>query len=67
VYATHAWVAAKQLTALAVDPSVYYIDLTANAVRDDLAKAGIAGADQAVVDTPAAMLFALVEQPWTGK
>lgn len=66
VYATHAWVDARNLPALAADPSVYYVDLTANAVRDDLAKAGIAGADQAVVETPAALLFALVEKPWQG-
>lgn len=67
VYATHAWLDAKDLPALAADPSVYYVDLTANAVRDDLAKAGVAGAAQAVVETPAQMLFALVEKPWQSK
>ncbi len=67
VYATHAWLDAKDLSALAADPSVYYVDLTANAVRDDLAKAGVAGAAQAVVETPAQMLFALVEKPWQSK
>ncbi len=64
VYATHAWIDAKDLPALAADPSVYYVDLTANAVRDDLAKAGIAGAAQAVIDTPAHLIFiAMFEQP----
>ncbi len=64
VYATHAWVDAKELTAIAADPSVYYVDLTATAVRDDLNKAGVAGAAQAVVDTPAHLIFiAMFEQP----
>jgi len=60
VYATHAWVDAKELPALAADPSVYYVDLAATAVRDDLAKAEVAGAAQAVVDTPAHLIFVAV-------
>lgn len=68
VYATHAWVDAKELSALAADPSVYYVDVTATAVHDDLMQAGIAGADQAVVDTPTHLIFvAMFEQPKENK
>lgn len=67
VYATHTWLDASELPALAADPSVFYVDLTATATRDDLVQAGIPGAAQAVVDVPAWHLFTLVEKPYVSK
>ncbi len=68
VYVTHAWIDAKQLQALAADPSVYYVDIAANLVRSDLAKAGVAGAAQAQVITYPQLIFnSLVEKPYQSK
>ncbi len=68
VYLTHAWVDAKQLAAIATDPNVYYVDMTANAVRADQAKAGVAGAAQAVVVPHPELIFnSMVEAPMENK
>ncbi len=65
VYVTHAWVDAKQLTALAADATVYYVDINANLVRSDLAKANIADSAQTQVITYPQLIFnSLVEQPY---
>ncbi len=68
VYATHAWLDAKQLQALTADPSVYYVDVAVNAVRSDLAKAGVAGAAQAQVVTYSQLVFPLLmEKPYQSR
>jgi hypothetical protein len=68
VYVTHAWMNANQLPALAADPSVYYVDISANLVRSDLAKAGVAGTAQAQVITYPQLIFnSLVEKPYPSK
>jgi len=67
VYSTHAWVDAKELPAIAAESSVYYVDVTAEAARNDLVKAGISNAKQAVVVNYAYVLFAAVEQPYQSK
>ena len=67
VYATHAWVDAKELPTIAADPSVYYVDVTAEAARNDLVKAGISNARQAVVVNYADVLFSAVEKPYQSK
>jgi hypothetical protein len=67
VYATHAWVDAKELPTIAADPAVYYVDVTAEAARNDLVKAGISNARQAVVVNYAYVLFSAVEKPYQSK
>lgn len=61
VYATHTWVDARDLPALAAESTTFYIDVTPEAVRNDLAAAGIAGARQAAVVANAEYAFMLVE------
>lgn len=61
VYCTHASVDAKELPVIAAEPSVYYVDVTAEAVRNDLKSAGIDGASNAVVMNYAYVFFSLVE------
>ncbi|PZS00588.1 MAG: hypothetical protein DLM69_06295 [Candidatus Chloroheliales bacterium] len=67
VYCSHVLVDAKELTAIAAEPSVYYVDVTAEAARNDLAQAGIANARGAAVVNYAYVLFSLVEQRYQPK
>jgi len=68
VYVTHGWIDAVELNTLLADPALYYVDVTADLVRIDLAKAGVAGADQAVIVAHPEFVFAsMVEQPHLSK
>lgn len=67
VYFTHAWVDAKELPSIAAEPSVYFVDVTAEAARNDLLKAGISNAKQTVVVNYAYVLFSAVEKPYQPK
>ncbi len=61
VFYTHALVDAKQLPAIAADPQVLFVDVTPAIVRNDLAIAGVQGADKVVVETHAYSVFWQIE------
>ncbi len=50
VFFTRAWVDAKELSAIASDPSVYFVDITPDLVRMDLAANGVENADKVDVE-----------------
>ncbi len=61
IYFTRAWVDAQELAAIANDPKVYFIDITPNLVRMDLAANGIENADKVDVEVEPANPFYTME------
>ncbi|PZS02117.1 MAG: hypothetical protein DLM69_04340 [Candidatus Chloroheliales bacterium] len=64
VFYTRAWVNTSELPAITANAQVYYLDVTANVVRSDLAAAGIPNANNIDVENNSlGAVYDLVEHP----